>query len=101
MRLAEFSPIAQRSASSRFDLPQPLGPTMPVRPGSMRKSDASTNDLKPERRSLRKCTGPPPGLSPPPLGGDRSVELSQSGVAGDPRAADNERGRRVHPVLLG
>ncbi|MGY4472180.1 hypothetical protein ACVWWK_007889 [Bradyrhizobium sp. LB9.1b] len=37
----------QRSASTRFDLPQPLGPTTPVRPGSMTKSVASTKDLKP------------------------------------------------------
>ena len=29
------SPITQRIASSRFDLPQPLGPTIPVRPGSI------------------------------------------------------------------
>jgi hypothetical protein len=33
MRLAEFSPITQRSASTVFDLPQPFGPTIPVRPG--------------------------------------------------------------------
>ena len=30
---ALFSPIAQRSASTTFDLPQPFGPTIPVRPG--------------------------------------------------------------------
>ena len=32
MLLCEVSPITQRSASSRFDLPQPLGPTTPVSP---------------------------------------------------------------------
>ena len=48
--LALFSPIAQRSASSRFDLPQPFGPTMPVRPGSTWTSVGSTNDLKPDIR---------------------------------------------------
>src|SRR5258708_14939121 len=48
--LYEVSPIAQRSASTRFDLPQPLGPTTPVRPGSMTKSVGSTKDLKPCRR---------------------------------------------------
>ena len=31
--LCEVSPIAQRSASTRFDLPQPFGPTTPVRAG--------------------------------------------------------------------
>src|ERR1700740_2365770 len=48
--LCEVSPIAQRSASTRFDLPQPFGPTTPVRPGSITKSVGSTNDLKPWRR---------------------------------------------------
>jgi hypothetical protein len=45
--LCEVSPIAQRSASTRFDLPQPFGPTTPVRPGSITKSVGSTNVLKP------------------------------------------------------
>ena len=34
----ELSPITQRKASTRLDLPQPFGPTMPVSPGSIRKS---------------------------------------------------------------
>src|SRR5262249_761153 len=49
--LCEVSPITQRSASTRLDLPQPFGPTTPVRPGSIRKSVGSTKDLKPRRRS--------------------------------------------------
>src|SRR5882757_6273541 len=48
--LCEVSPIAQRSASTRLDLPQPFGPTTPVRPGWIMKSVGSTNDLKPWRR---------------------------------------------------
>src|SRR5215470_11995240 len=48
--LCEVSPITQRSASTRLDLPQPFGPTTPVSPGSMWKSVGSTNDLKPWRR---------------------------------------------------
>src|SRR3954453_15002322 len=48
--LCEVSPIAHRNASTRFDLPQPFGPTTPVRPGSITKSVGSTNDLKPWRR---------------------------------------------------
>jgi hypothetical protein len=42
--------VAQRSASSRFDLPQPFGPTTPVSPGSIGISVGSTKDLKPKRR---------------------------------------------------
>ena len=49
--LWEASPITQRSASTRFDLPQPFGPTTPVNPGSIRKSVGSTKDLKPIRRN--------------------------------------------------
>ena len=49
--LCDVSPITQRSASTRFDLPQPFGPTTPVRPGSIRKSVGSTKDLNPIRRS--------------------------------------------------
>ena len=52
MFLYEFSPITQRSASTRLDLPQPFGPTTPVRPFSMTNSVGSTKDLKPKRRSL-------------------------------------------------
>ena len=54
--LCEVSPITQRSASSRFDLPQPLGPTTPVKPVSIISSVGSTNDLKPIRRSFVMCT---------------------------------------------
>ena len=51
MDLCEDSPMTQRKASTRFDFPQPFGPTTPVRPGSIRKSVGSTKDLKPSRRS--------------------------------------------------
>ena len=51
MDLNEDSPITQRSASTRLDLPQPFGPTTPVSPGSIRKSVGSTKDLKPSSRS--------------------------------------------------
>ena len=50
MFLNDVSPITQRRASTRFDLPQPLGPTTPVRPGSILKSAESQKLLKPVRR---------------------------------------------------
>ena len=50
MFLWEFSPMTQRRASTRLDLPQPFGPTTPVRPGSIRKSVGSTKVLKPAMR---------------------------------------------------
>src|SRR5262245_30541935 len=52
MEVGRFSPITQRKASKRLDLPQPLGPTTPVKPGSIKSSVGSTKDLKP--LSLRR-----------------------------------------------
>src|SRR5204862_51767 len=45
--LAPCSPITQRSASRMFDLPDPLGPTTQVMPGSRRRVVAEAKDLKP------------------------------------------------------
>src|SRR3984957_14265436 len=45
--LAESSPITQRTASMMFDLPQPFGPTIPVRLLGKPTWVGSTNDLKP------------------------------------------------------
>jgi hypothetical protein len=56
MAVGRFSPITQRSASSRFDLPQPFGPTTPVRPSAITRSVGSTNDLNPFSRSLLNRT---------------------------------------------
>ncbi len=47
MLFDELSPITQRRASTRFDLPQPFGPTTPVRPGSIGNSVGSTKVLNP------------------------------------------------------
>src|SRR6476646_5133808 len=57
MDVGLVSPITQRSASNRLDLPQPLGPTTAVRPGSMKSSVGSTNDLNPESLSRVNFTG--------------------------------------------
>src|SRR3954447_6756619 len=100
MALAELAPITQRSASRRFDLPQPFGPTTPVTPGSIRNSVGSTKDLKPERRSRWKCTG---GLAPPRLQGrdDQGVHLGRRlGKSVDPLAVDEEGRGRFHTVHL-
>src|SRR5271157_1643343 len=50
MFLNELSPITQRRASTRFDLPQPFGPTTPVKPASILNSALSQKLLKPVRR---------------------------------------------------
>src|SRR5512143_331467 len=45
--LAELSPITQRTASMVLDLPQPLGPTTPVRLEGKSIWVGSTKDLNP------------------------------------------------------
>ena len=57
MFLYELSPITQRRASTRLDLPQPLGPTTPVSPGSILNSVGSQKLLKPARRSRSNFMG--------------------------------------------
>src|SRR5687767_12872062 len=47
-RLAELSPMTQRTASMMLDLPQPFGPTTPVMLVGRCNVVGSTNDLKPE-----------------------------------------------------
>src|SRR4051812_964268 len=100
--LWEVSPIAQRSASTKLDLPQPLGPTTPVSPGSIMKSVGSTNDLNPCRR--RRVSF----ISDARLAGRESLKRHNTidGVVmlarvADPRllAPDNgEAGRRGQPA---
>src|SRR6185295_18607435 len=45
--LADCSPSTQRIASETLDLPQPLGPTIPVTPGWKLSDVLSAKDLKP------------------------------------------------------
>src|SRR6185437_4304911 len=46
----------------RFDLPQPFGPTMPVRPESMMSSVGSTKDLKPLSLNFANCISAEPAF---------------------------------------
>src|SRR5690606_4933675 len=97
---AEVSPMTRRIASSRFDLPQPLGPTTPVSPGSMRSSAGSTKLLKPASLSLRISiaeAGPMPSL-PRPCRLQRGLDRSPVGAL-DPPAVEEER-RRARDVEL-
>ncbi len=53
---APCSPITQASASTTFDLPEPLGPTTQVTPVSNWKVVGCANDLKPLSVRLFRCT---------------------------------------------
>jgi hypothetical protein len=54
--LAPCSPRTQAMASTTFDLPEPLGPTTAVIPGSSRSVVALAKDLKPLSVRLDRCT---------------------------------------------
>jgi hypothetical protein len=80
MFLCELSPMTQRRASTRFDLPQPFGPTTPVSPGSIRKSVGSTKVLKPTMRSRVSFMGATRGAAIPPLAGRDAYQAPRRGV---------------------
>src|SRR6516164_6123529 len=69
--LAPCSPITQESASTTLDLPEPLGPTTQVIPGSRRSVVAEANDLKPRRVRLFRYTCRPSSL--PTYGASRTL----------------------------
>ena len=52
-----LAPIAQRRASSRLDLPQPLGPTTAQRPSGKSMTVRSANDLNPLNSRRRTFMG--------------------------------------------
>ena len=54
--LAPCSPRTQAMASTTLDLPDPLGPTTAVIPGSSRSVVADAKDLKPLSVRLERCT---------------------------------------------
>src|SRR5258705_1773040 len=104
IEVGRFSPITQRSASKRWDLPQPLGPTMPLSPGSIKSSVGSTKDLKP--LSLRRVNFNVSFLLHPPSGRlllhQRIEDFLQFVVGNFARmrsAVDDEGRRRIHIVF--
>src|SRR5947209_13863978 len=54
--LAPYSPSTQAMASTTLDLPEPLGPTTQVIPGSSFSVVAEAKDLKPFTVRLLRCT---------------------------------------------
>src|SRR6516164_7936587 len=54
--LAPCSPITQDNASTTLLLPDPLGPTTQVMPGSKRRVVGEAKDLKPFSVRLLRCT---------------------------------------------
>src|SRR3954449_9537990 len=75
--LAPCSPITQASASTTLDLPEPLGPTMQVMPGSSCSVVDDAKDLNPFRVRLFRYNGAPHA------GATGWAVLGQVGRAGD------------------
>src|SRR4051794_30757821 len=57
--LALCSPMTQARASTTLDLPDPLGPTTAVIPGSNRRVVAEAKDLNPRRVKVLRYIRPP------------------------------------------
>src|SRR6478609_4199263 len=97
---AEVSPMTQRIASSRLDLPQPLGPTTPVRPGSIRSSAGSTKLLKPASLSLRISIAWAGSGASLPRPGPLQRRLHRGPVGLVHAVAIEEEGRRARDLVL-
>src|SRR5690606_5628327 len=84
-RLAELSPMTQRTASMMFDLPQPFGPTMPVMLVGRCSTVGSTKDLKPAslivERRMRRFSGRP-GQGRRPRGVAHAPLMGSWGLSG-------------------
>ncbi len=63
--LGFWAPSTQAMASTTFDLPDPLGPTTTVTPGSSSSAAWSANDLKPLIDNVFRCKVRPPDASRP------------------------------------
>ena len=104
--LGAWAPSTQAIASTTFDLPEPLGPTTTVTPGSRARVVESANDLKPLRVRLFRNTVAPnaswrahadPGIDDPrrPVATVRTVQRWQIGQKWVERWADTIR--RIQP----
>src|SRR6476646_5835582 len=84
------SPSAQRSASARLLLPEPLGPTTALIPPPNSTRVRSANDLKPWRRSARSRAGGLIGASP-----DGPIDVGAGGGVGRRRSRRPDRLERL------
>src|SRR6266498_1680974 len=85
--LAPCSPSTQAMASTTLDLPEPLGPTTQVIPGSSRSVVAEAKDLKPLTVKLLRCTN----LRGSTFSADQQATRSRPGRPGTPRCPDLRR----------
>src|SRR5215213_11195481 len=85
--LAPCSPITQLSASTTLDLPEPLGPTTQVMPGSKLSVVAEANDLNPRKvRLFRYNSGLSIAISPEGAPAGRRLQSNGRNLAHRPYA---------------
>src|SRR3954468_11755358 len=94
--LALASPITQASASTTLDLPEPLGPTMQVMPGSSCSVVADAKDLNPLRVRLFRYKVRLLGPAVLRLGGHAAWAREQGSYAGH---LPGEAARRAYVPL--
>src|ERR1700761_6228280 len=92
--LAPCSPMTQERASTTLDLPEPLGPTTQVIPGSRRSVVAEAKDLKPFNVRLFRCTVCQTLPAGPPLRRRMTRLLPEQGT----HAVRIERGQRGYRI---
>src|SRR6188472_2277529 len=99
---APCSPITQARASTTLDLPEPLGPTMQVMPGSSCSVVEEAKDLNPFRVRLFRYNGLLPALGQDTEGTGRGARGARTGLRarrGSAAAVESrEHARRGDPV---
>ena len=93
-----WAPSTHATASTRFDLPEPFGPTTTVTPGSNSSSVLSAKDLKPRSVSDFRNTSRAPRWAGFGLGVFRRIVATPppgSAEARNPRSAGRQGHRRV------
>src|SRR5947209_12587843 len=104
--LAPCSPITHASASTTLDLPDPLGPTTAVMPGSNRRVVGEAKDLKPFSVRLLRYTA---CQTTAPPGDDAGRRASRGGAGlitsarrrcGTPRVPRRSRANHLRPATM-
>ena len=100
--LAPCSPITQASASTTLDLPEPLGPTMQVMPGSSCRVVEEAKDLNPLQGQALQVHGGAPSESLGRHGRRRPGAARATAARTDRRSpAARPRGRPARQTLPG
>src|SRR5690349_23148418 len=99
--LAPCSPMTQARASTTFDLPEPLGPTTQVIPGSSWSVVEEAKDLNPLRVRLFRYNGAPSQMANNGADAGEAQRLHPSGAPPSDRESRPPRERACPPASTG